>query len=111
MQVQIDGGPSQRQLLEQRLGWTGGETSIRLLAHNMELTRARVYQLLDEIHTMVQVRWAGGRRICQRLERGLAEHHDGSPELGYFRRTVELFFPDKQEAGSPNPARGPSAMS
>jgi hypothetical protein len=110
-QVQIDGGDPLRELLEQRLGWSGNETSIRSLASNMDLTRARVYQLLEEIHTMMQVRWSAGRRTCLQLDRRLARHRDGSAELAYLRRVTELFFPDREEAGSSNSARNSSAMS
>jgi hypothetical protein len=110
-QVQIDGGESLRRLMESRLGISGNETSIRALARSMDLTRARVYQLLEEIHSMMQVRWPDGRHAITRLETWLSQHADGSQALASFRRSTDLFFPDKHAAALPDPADDASALS
>ncbi|HEY5313550.1 MAG TPA: hypothetical protein VIK18_13575 [Pirellulales bacterium] len=109
-QVQIDGGETFRRLMECRLGVSGNETSIRALARSMGLTRARVYQLLEEIHSMMQVRWPDGRQAILRLDARLAQHATGSEALTSFRRSAELFFPDKLAASLPDPADDPSVM-
>ena len=95
VQLQIDGGETLRRLMESRLGISGNETSIRVLARSMGLTRARVYQLLEEIHSMMQVRWPSARQVAMRMDQWLAHQMAGSQERTAFRRAADLFFPDK----------------
>lgn len=105
-QIQTDGGEALRRLVEGRLGVSGNETSIRVLARDIRLTRARVYQLLDEVHAMMQVRWPAARQCIARFDRWLAERAEGSPEQACFHRAAELFFPHKPALSLPHEADG-----
>lgn len=81
------------QLAEIRLGVRGPITSVRQTARQMGLTRARIYQLLNEINDILAVRWPLGR--CQAyhlLERLGAEAPDNT-SLDQFRTAIELFYP------------------
>lgn len=101
------------QLAEIRLGISGPLTSIRQTAKRMGLTRARIYQLLNEINDILAVRWPLGR--CQSyhlLERLEAAGSDAS--FDEFSAAVELFYPANRrgaagpiEKASPAIARQP----
>jgi hypothetical protein len=62
----------------------------------MCLTRARVYQLLNEINDIASVRWPLGRHLVyelrQKFERESAEMNP-PPNLTQFLAAVELIFP------------------
>ena len=71
----------------------------------MGLTRARVYQLLNEINDIMTVRWPLGRHQSHELrEKFQAEtaERDGDVDLQQFYAAVELFYP-----GSRRGAAGP----
>jgi hypothetical protein len=62
----------------------------------MGLTRARVYQLLNEINDIMMVRWPTGRHQSHELrEKFQAEAGklDREPDLQQFHAAVELFYP------------------
>ena len=92
-QLRHDASQQIVQLVETRLGIDSSLTSIRKTARQMGLTRARVYQLLNEINDIFKVRWTLGRcqsyHLLERLE--LERHNDTS--LDQFRAAVELFYP------------------
>jgi hypothetical protein len=104
-------------LAENRLGISGPITSVRQAARTIGLTRARVYQLLNEINDIAAVRWPTGRHQSHELrERLLSEtgQRDGTgqqattgetaseDDLRQFFAAVELFYP-----GSRRGADGP----
>lgn len=84
-------------LAEHRLGINGPTCSVRQVARIMGLTRARVYQLLNEINDIMVVRWPMGRHqayeLRGRLEAQAAQASD-PPDLRQFCAAVELFYPD-----------------
>lgn len=98
------------QLAETRLGLAGPRASVRHAAGRMGLTRARVYQLLDEINDILTVRWPLGRcqsyHLMQRVEAEMA----GDKSLDQFRTAVELFYPAARRgaAGAVERAAGSS---
>jgi hypothetical protein len=94
-QVQHDVGEQVRQLADERLGLRGQPASIRFLASDMSLTRARIYQLLDDIQTVFQVRWPSGGQWMSRFEVWLVEHDAEEAILAHLRRAADFFFPDK----------------
>jgi hypothetical protein len=86
-------------LAENRLGIDQPITSVRQAARTMGLTRARVYQLLNEINDIITVRWPHGRHRVYELRRKLeAEAAQGSPvpDLSQFLAAVELFYPSNR---------------
>lgn len=108
-QIRIDATQQIATLAENRLGINGPITSVRQAARTMGLTRARVYQLLNEINDIVTVRWPMGRHQAHELrERFLSEaaKSEHVPDLRQFYAAVELFYP-----GSRRGAAGPIELS
>ena len=104
-QVRIDATQQIASLAENRLGLTSPITSVRQVARGMGLTRARVYQLLNEINDIMAVRWPHGRHQMYELrEKLLSESKEmpAPPDLQQFLAAVELFYP-----GSRRGAAGP----
>ena len=104
-QVRTDATQQIASLAENRLGICGPITSVRQAARSMGLTRARVYQLLNEINDIMAVRWPMGRHQVYELREkldGEAEQMDPPPDLQQFYAAVELFYP-----GSRRGAAGP----
>jgi hypothetical protein len=100
-QVRIDASPQVAALAENRLGLNGQITSVRQVARQMRLTRARVYQLLNEIAEIMAVRWPMGQTRTSQLREKFAAHvgrSDGSDEFEQFRAAVELFYPGGRRA-------------
>jgi hypothetical protein len=104
-QVRIDAPRQIVALAENRLGIGGPISSVRQAARTMGLTRARVYQLLNEINDILMVRWPTGRHQVHELRekfRNEAAQLGRSPDLRQFQAAVELFYP-----GSRRGAAGP----
>ena len=104
-QIRIDAPQQVAALAENRLGVGGPMASVRQAARLMGLTRARVYQLLNEINDIMTVRWPLGRHQSHELrEKFQAEtaETDGEVDLQQFYAAVELFYP-----GSRRGAAGP----
>jgi uncharacterized protein YpbB len=102
-QIRLDATQQIATLAENRLGITGPITSVRQAARTMGLTRARVYQLLNEINDIMMVRWPMGRHQSHELrERLLAETTDAdrSPDLRQFLAAVELFYPGNRRGAA-----------
>jgi hypothetical protein len=95
-QIEIDAMPQIVTLAEHRLGIFGAPCSVRQSARNMGLTRARVYQLLNEINDIANVRWPLGRHqvheLRQKFERE-SPRMDSPPDLTRFHAALELIFP------------------
>jgi len=101
-QLRIDATRQIVGLAEHRLGISGPITSVRQAARTIGLTRARVYQLLNEINDVATVRWPTGRHQSHELrERFLAEMGQQDEtgksaidnDLQQFFAAVELFYP------------------
>lgn len=95
-QVRIDATRQIASLAENRLGISGPITSVRQAARAMGLTRARVYQLLNEINDIIAVRWPTGRHQVYELREKLAseaKQMDPAPDFQQFYAAVELFYP------------------
>ncbi len=92
-QARIDAGEQIAKLVENRLGLKGANSSVRQAARKMGLTRARVYQLLNEVGAVMDVRWPEGRPLVHRLRDKLIYATGGRSEYATFLATVELFFP------------------
>lgn len=104
-QVRIDASRQIASLAESRLATDGSATSVRQAARAMGLTRARVYQLLNEINDIMMVRWPTGRHLMYEFREKLraeAAKMDDPPDFDQFEAAVELFYP-----GSRRGAAGP----
>jgi hypothetical protein len=108
-QIRIDAPQQVCAMAETRLGVNGPLTSVRQVARTMGLTRARVYQLLNEINDIMMVRWPTGRHQVHELREKYAAEavdSDSAPDLRQFHAAVELFYP-----GSRRGAAGPLEQS
>jgi hypothetical protein len=93
-QLRLDVGSAVAKLAEGRLGIAGDPQPVRHQSRRMGVTRARVYQLLDDCAMVMAVRWPDGgdrlRSILAHLEKLSAP----SDRLDLLRATIDLFFPD-----------------
>lgn len=92
-QIRVDAGETVAELAAGRLGVLTPPQSVRMQSRKMGVTRARVYQLLDECGKVLEVRWPSGeRQLAAIAERML---HVGADEktARLFHAARELFFP------------------
>jgi hypothetical protein len=104
-QIRIDAEPLILAMAECRLGIDRPMASVRQAARSMGLTRARAYQLLNDINDMLTVRWPMGRHQVHELREKFRRESavvETPPDLGRFHAAVELFYP-----GSRRGADGP----
>jgi hypothetical protein len=94
-QIEADAGETVHELACGRLGIQSPPQSVRLQSRQMGVTRARVYQLLDECSKVMDVRWPEGRcqlaALAEKLDR--EEVEGDAREL--FSALRELLFPAK----------------
>ncbi len=108
-QIRIDAGPTIHELSEGRLGISGPPQSVRQQAKRMGVTRARVYQLLEDCSRVMEVRWPEGQQLLAQLDARFQAEACGRDDRERFRATRELFFPGKsklsdEEAATPSEA-------
>ncbi len=109
-QLRIDASEQIVTLAEKRLGLSGPITSVRQVARNLGLTRARVYQLLNEVNDIMTVRWPTGRRLLYELRDKFlrdAPEEDESPALEQVHAALELVYPEKRR-GANGPLDSPN---
>lgn len=70
-QWENDAGPIVVQLASARLGLDGDSPPVRCLARRLNVTRARVYQMLDECREVMDIRWPEGQNWLHRFLRHL----------------------------------------
>ncbi len=102
-QIRIDAPQQVAALAENRLGVNSPMTSVRQASRLMGLTRARVYQLLNEINDIMMVRWPMGRHQSHELRAKFeAESADAANpvDLRQFQAAVELFYPGSRRGAS-----------
>jgi hypothetical protein len=102
-QVRIDALHPIVVLAENRLGLCGPMTTVRQAARQMGLTRARVYQLLNEINDIMQVRWPLGRHQAYELRDKFRREEAGNgdpPNLDQFHAAIELFYPGNRRGAA-----------
>ena len=111
-QIRTDATQQIASLAENRLGISAPITSVRQAARAMGLTRARVYQLLNEINDIMIVRWPLGRHQVYELREKFqneARSMDPPPKLEQFLAAVELFYPgSRRGAAGPLEHSGPA---
>jgi hypothetical protein len=105
-QVRIDASRQVVTLAESRLGIGGPMMSGRQAARSLGLTRARVYQLLNEVNDIMMVRWPTGRHQTHELrekfaaDAAQAAQSNGGVDLSQFHAAVELFYPGSRRGAS-----------
>lgn len=91
-QIEIDRGVEVASLVSQRLGLEGEAPSVKKQAEILRVTRARVYQLLEDCAGVLNVRWPEGRWLLAPLA---ARPGDTDPEaMGLIHALHSLFYPE-----------------
>jgi hypothetical protein len=98
-QIELDLGEQIGTLAAQRLRLHGEAPSVTQQAEGLGLTRARVYQLLDECARAMDVRWPEGRWLLASLTARLDGASSESMALVHGLR--ELFYPEERPQGAP----------
>ena len=96
-QVQIDLGKQVGKLAATRVSLSPNAPTVRTQAKRMDVTRARVYQLLEDCAKVMQVRWPEGRWLIAALGSRLALADDVEA-LGQYRSIRDLFYPQERSA-------------
>ncbi len=103
-QINVDAGPTIYELSAGRLGIEGAPQSVRQQAKRMGVTRARVYQLLEDCSRVMEVRWPEGKPLLAQLDAKLHAEATEADDLTLFRATRELFYPGKGQLTDDEPA-------
>jgi hypothetical protein len=98
-QMTNDSGEAIVNLARGRLGMDGPPQSVRTQSRKMGVTRARVYQLLDDCSKVMNVRWPEGQGLLRQLGDVIRREGASAEMLRLFDATVELFYPRKYEEG------------
>ena len=77
------------------MGILGEPQSVRSQSQDMGVTRARVYQLLEECARIMQVRWPEGRPQLAQLAERIEDEAVNTHARRLFEATRDLFFPEK----------------
>jgi hypothetical protein len=99
-QVRVDAGDQIAGLAASRLGLGSMGPSVKQVAKKMNLTRARVYQLLNDIQAIMAVRWPEGLPLVGELRARLYSDAQEPEQIELFEAAVDLFFPQKRRVGS-----------
>lgn len=100
-QIDIDLGPAVAALARNRLSLEGPPQTVKQQADRLKVTRARVYQLLDDCATAMDVRWPEGRWLIAALAcRFDPTNHEAHAAV---RNLQELLFPLERESRLPKP--------
>ena len=96
-QLELDVGAEVVELAKGRLGIDRDPVPVRQQSRELGVTRARIYQLLEECERVMAVRWSQGRRYFNELRGRLERDPQAKPTFEYFDSVHELFFPRRYE--------------
>lgn len=96
-QLELDVGAEVVELAKGRLGVDRPPIPVRQQSRELGVTRARIYQLLEECDRVMAVRWPQGRRYFNELRARLEREPQAQETLAFFDSIHELFFPRRYE--------------
>ena len=94
-QLEIDAGETVAKLARGRLGIGLDTESVRNQSKTLGVTRARVYQMLEECHNVMQIRWPDGRRLLDEFAQWLDEVYAEAESANLLASFRELLYPLK----------------
>jgi hypothetical protein len=94
-QLEIDAGKTVAELTRGRLGIGTDAESVRNQSKSLGVTRARVYQMLEECHNVMLIRWPNGRRHLDEFAQWLDEHYASAEAANLLASLRELLYPLK----------------
>lgn len=109
-QLEIDAGATVSGLVEGRLGVRATLQNVREQSRKMGVTRARVYQLLEECSRVMAVRWPEGRRQLDELAQRMDELYSPADAANLIGNLRELLFPFKYAAVADHLIASPASM-
>jgi hypothetical protein len=110
-QIELDGGETIGRLAAGRLGIESPPESVIEQAERLQVTRARIYQLLDVCADVMAVRWPEGRWLLALLSQRLAELDETNPGREMVRTLQALLFPTRSRPTSVQPSLASAADS
>jgi hypothetical protein len=96
-QIVIDAGEQVHNLAVSRLGLDGSRHSVRQQARRLGVTRARVYQLLDDASKVFDVRWPEGKVQLEALARKFTADQVAAEKLELFHSLRDLLYPTRND--------------
>ncbi len=98
-QIAVDCGETVHTVAKQRLGMNEQPMSVREQAQTMGVTRARIYQLLEDCHKVIDVRWPRGGSQLDQLTAKLGSQlgQEGIDDPSLFLAVRQLCFPDRSQ--------------
>jgi hypothetical protein len=94
-QVAMDAGQTTARIVESRLPPQG--LSVQRIARQLGQTRGRVYEVLADVETILDVRWPEGRTMARRLADRMAGQSADSPARQLIDSVAQLFYPNREE--------------
>lgn len=94
-QLAIDSGDAIAALARGRLGIGQDAESVRNQSKALGVTRARVYQMLEECHSVMSIRWPDGRRQLDEFAQWLDENYASAEAANLLASLRELLYPLK----------------
>ncbi|MCI0357630.1 MAG: hypothetical protein L0211_03980 [Planctomycetaceae bacterium] len=94
-QLEIDVGDTVSKLARGRLGVGAKAESVRNQSKALGVTRARVYQLLEECNHVMTVRWPEGRRLLDAFAQWLDENYASADVANLLASLREMLYPLK----------------
>jgi hypothetical protein len=94
-QLGIDAGDTVASLARGRLGIGVSAESVRNQSKSLGVTRARVYQMLEECHNVMSIRWPDGRRQLDEFAQWLDENYASAEAANLLASLRELLYPLK----------------
>jgi hypothetical protein len=96
-QIGVDCGPMVARVVENRLPIRSTPVTVHGLSRKMAVTRARIYQLLEEAEHAIDLRWPEGRCYLTMLTERVAVAQPDSEVLAALQTTLNVFYPDMIE--------------
>jgi hypothetical protein len=97
-QLEIDVGTTVCKLARARLGVGSAHQSVREQSREMGVTRARVYQLLEDCHRTMSVRWPEGKRLLDEFAQRMDQLYSSADSANLVGSLRELLYPLKFDA-------------
>jgi hypothetical protein len=94
-QIEIDAGETVAKLARGRLGVGMPAETVRNQSRALGVTRARVYQMLEECHNVMSIRWPSGRRQLDEFAQWLDEVYASAEAANLLASLRELLYPLK----------------
>ncbi len=90
-----DAGQATARIVESRLPPQG--LSVQRIARQLGQTRGRVYEVLADVETILDVRWPEGRTMARRLADRMAGQSPDSAARKLIDAVAQLFYPNRDQ--------------